>query len=332
MSQFYSDLQEAVSQCIRERQLKHNTARSYRVELRRFVDWTVAEKKLTAFREFESLHLSEFLGWVVQLRAQKVKTPSSSFTVNVASLEQTRRIVKAFLQWLAMEKRLVPSSSWSGDYEIPSQMRIPSSGVAKSRKSLSYMTKEVCEVLLAQHDPISFGEIRDALMANLAFWCCATTSELAAMRAHHLDIRRHRIELDANTENTRQVSIPQHLYTLARDYLSLRKKQIRDSGDHHGYLFVNDGSMQALQPWTIRRRVSTTCGTSSSYGPTPQKLRRAFLHLCEPLSICSMETAYRSGNQLLTLRAGEHDIDHQSLDLVVSALRTQRHNSAITVG
>lgn len=324
MSLFYTDLLALTEQWIKERQLKSNTVRSYRVEISRLTDWLVAHKKVNSYDDLRRASLAEFLKWIAESRANKAAAPNL-FVANEASLNQTRRIARAFLLWVASQKGLPLSASWN-DADLPAseQRSTPKNPVLAS----VLLPKAACDILLANHGPTTFEAARDVLMANMAFWCCATTSELASLLVDEMQIRRGAIDIRFSGENARQVCLPPHLDALARNYLHRRQKQ--KSTGPVDYLFVEEVSALPLKSWTIRRRVAAACASDQTHELTPQKLRRAFIETCSPLSISGRDTAYRSGNHAIRMAASSHDLDAAALNSVVIALKDREAIAALS--
>jgi hypothetical protein len=296
----------AVAAWVGGRDLRPSTRRAYLLELGRLEEWGAARSSMSATTDLQSFDMQAFLRWVSDAHA----TRHDGALPSRGSIEQTKRIVSAFLRYWATQAEVPARDAWTVD--AASLRDIAGAADVEALESVCInKAKSHCNILLGQ----DFSESRaGGLMANLAFWCCATSGEIAAMRQGDMSPDSSEIRVGRGRQ-WRTVRIPRHLGDQLLDHLKMLPAR-RESLP----LFMS-ARHKALRASAVRAAVRKALGSDATAAP-PQELRRAFLALARPQPVPTSDVAYRAGNTGMRARASRRDVAGVALQGIARQLRS----------
>jgi hypothetical protein len=271
-----TEFDAAVQHWIGSKDLRPNTTRAYRLEMQRLHDWVILGKKqlVVAIQAFDML---EFLEHIVLQHAVRHEGRAPT----PASLQQTKRIVGAFIRHLAEDKQLPLSRSWSVEH---SDVRdLVDHGVEDYESRCLAEASALSGVLLAKR-----AKRQSDVVINLAFWCCASALEISALKCKDVALADGTVHL---AENRRTCAIPQHLIAMLSTYLAGRSA--------HAPVILG-ADKRPMPPWLISK-VLRESAPESGNAPTPRRLRRAFVNLATPQALSARVLAQHIGN--ISIRA-----------------------------
>lgn len=270
-----TEFDAAVQRWLGSKDLRPNTTRAYHLEMQRLHDWVIlGEKQLVvAIQKFDML---EFLEHVVFQHAARHEGRAPT----PASLQQTKRIVGAFIRHLAEDKQLPLSRSWSAKHSDVSSL--VDHGVEDYKSRCIAEASALSGVLLARQ-----AKRQNDVVINLAFWCCASALEISVLKCKDVALTDGTVRLGRN----RTCTIPQHMISMLRTYLTGRSA-------HAPVIFGAD--KRPMPPWLISK-VLRESGKESGNAPTPRRLRRAFVNMATPQALSARVLAQHIGN--ISIRA-----------------------------
>jgi site-specific recombinase XerD len=313
ISSFHFLLKQSAQSWIQERHLKPNTVRSYSVEIDRFSEWVCVRKRVTSFAELQNMDLAEFVKFVASRRLLK-REPNTK--LNGPSLDQTRRIIQAYLRWLVLTGKAKNGEKWS--MKPDNVMQLAGKGREVANYNLLDLIRQAQNVLLATETTHDYRKLRDALLANMAFWCCATTSELANIKLDQVKLIRDEVLTEIDGEQARHLRLPGHLRPTMMAYLRLRRKRNTEHSVQPAFLFTTGSSEEGLQHWKVRRCVRSALGDAPN--ASPQRLRRAFMQVLEPAPCHAGDKAYRAGLRSILTNSTGTDLSPQMIDQITKTV------------
>lgn len=271
-----TEFDAAVQRWLGSKDLRPNTTRAYHLEMQRLHDWVILGKKqlVVAIQAFDML---EFLEHIVLQHAVRHEGRAPT----PASLQQTKRIVGAFIRHLAEDKQLPLSRSWSAEHSDIS--RLVDHGVEDYESRCLAEASALSGVLLAKR-----ATRQSDVVINLAFWCCASAHEISALKCKDVALTDGTVSIGGNR---RRCTIPQHLIAMLRTYLTGRSA-------HEPVILGAD--RRPMPPWLISKALRES-GKEAGNAPTPRRLRRAFVNMATPQALSARVLAQHIGN--ISIRA-----------------------------
>lgn len=310
MNIFLNKIRQDFDEWISLKPIKPNTIKAYENEVYRFIKW-VDQEGFKNYKELRNLDFKFFLEWVVESQANRLKT-EIKYEYNAKSIEQTRRIVYSFLKWLSTKGKVVHGDRWIvRPYQFSMDKNAEIKRKLSNKMSVDELKRSTSMLSISQEDKKSFGKIRNKLMANIAFWGCATTSELKALKVTDVLVRKSYIKVTIGLNKARQVFMPSKLNKPFEKYMELRRERLRNKCE---YLFTNENSIEMMNNWTIRRCVEQIIEKKLEIKITPQKLRKTFIEYSKYRKIKADELACQCGNQSLVIHSGGKQISIKQLN------------------
>ncbi|MBA4291227.1 MAG: hypothetical protein C0439_19855 [Pseudomonas sp.] len=289
------------------RDLKPLTRRAYLLELGRLEDWLVVVLGAKTMSELQSFGMPEFLCWMRDSHAAR----HGGALPSRGSVEQTKRIVSAFLRDWAKESGVPMRESW----EVDNQSLREIAGLVDTQAM-----DQSCLEIAKTHSKLLLGQSGSeypvgSLMANLAFWCCAHSTEIAAMRQGDVKSHTQMVRLGQGNQQ-RDVGVPEHVGRQLSEHLrALPVKQAL-------LPLFPDGAGKPLKSSAVSTRVRKAFGRPDNRRAGPRQLRRAFLALARPQPVSGGDLAYRAGNAGIRASSSSHDFPAGILQRIARQLQT----------
>jgi len=306
----FSELAELAEQWLTTRPLRPNSVRAYEAELQRLFEWI----DLAGARNLKDIDLKLFLTWT---RDQFVATSHGAIP-RLGSLQQTKRIVAAFLRYAALMRNEPECIAW----RVPTHHLEQLSARPEQPEDLISLGR-----LLASRDhPVLLdpcaGTVEDLssrLLAAIAFWAAATCSELVAIKCGDVDAAG--ILTIGWGERKRRAQLPAAVHQATRCHIERQRRQFATTKSSPLFLSAAGGEMSAA---ALRRRLRALT-PEEALRASPRSLRRLFAHLAGSHSIAPGASAYRQGRKQSRQRALSRDLDStelRTLHQAVSGLAT----------
>ena len=209
MSKKYPAMDLAFEAWCEGRPLTPNTRRAYRREIERFAGWLEGQPS----QRLAGRHLQSYLHVLTSADPKHLASAGIAKPLSHGSLLQTKRILGAFLLWLAAE----------GDCELSAAMVIKAwcpkpASTDLSSPSFPMLYQGHAATKVEEH--ISLRVLRDRCIQHIGFWSGATRQELAALETRDLRTNRGilRIRLSSRTGPTLWLNLPDICLTWWRAY------------------------------------------------------------------------------------------------------------------
>lgn len=309
-SAWFSELAELAEQWLTTRPLRPNSVRAYEAELQRLFEWI----GLAGARSLKDIDLKLFLTWT---RDQFV-VASHGAIPRLGSLQQTKRIVSAFLRYAALMRDEPESIAWRVPTHHLEQLSVRSEQ-AEDLISLG-------RLLASQDDPVLLDpcagtteDLSSRVLAAIAFWAAATCSELVALKCGDIDAAG--ILTIGWGDRKRRVQLPAAVHEATRRHIERQRRHFAATKNSALFLSAAGGEMSAA---ALRRRLRALT-PEEALPASPRSLRRLFAHLAGSHSIAPGATAYRQGRKQSRQRSLNRDLDPaelRTLHQAVSGLAT----------
>lgn len=313
---FISEFDAASMTWCKSRSLRPNTERSYLLELNRLRDWSVTCLKPHSIDDLTRFDMTAFLKWMDQQYSIK----HLGLHPCQSSQQQTRRIIASFMKDWAMRLQIPNRKTWFVPAQKISEVMGNADSERKRRETLveiSHNKNKLFEV--PSKEPL---ELRNQLMANLAFWCCATTAEIMKLEVLDVSSKYDQISLGVNHTRARSILVPPHLKAMLKKHLfQIASKENRQKNQTP--LFPGP-TKNALSASGIRKAVKCAFSKNSIKALPPRNLRRAFIELAVKEENSIEHLAYRAGKKTIVVKSSGRDIQRKQLIDVEAMLRDER--------
>lgn len=300
-----ADLPSLAERWLHSRQLRPNTVRAYEHELSRFFEWLVVGPA----GRLQDLDLQEFLHW----RSNEFAAANGGVLPRVGSLLQAKRIVASFLRFAAAQLDQAESERWRPASTQIAALADSTDDAAALRTLGEILADGGSRSVLLQPSEAVWGErLDDRLLTAIAFWTCATTTELTRLRLADVSVDGT-ITIGEGAAR-RRVALPA---SIARELLAYIKPRTR-RGRSRETVFVGENG-NALSPSSLRRRLNALA-TQDGVRPSPRTLRRLFAQLAAPQPISPGATAYRQGKKQARNASEGRDLMDGELAALCNAL------------
>lgn len=278
------DIVELINLWSEERGLATNTQRAYALEVERFAYWISCIRGMSIY-SCTSQHIVEYFD-VLQLdpsnqhsqfhiRRRKALSPSS--------VEQTRRILKAFYEWGVRTRRLATNPLWDLRPQV-------------SQQELSNTLVKQPEI-----DPIvsrsatldmSEGALRLASIIHLGFWVGASAAEIAELTVNDLELNEGGAYLSLplrHSPSKTKVELPPQVAETLQNYLGKRYgEKLASLTGEEPLISSLDGAF-AVTGWAIWRTVHAWQDSQRPMDVSTPKglraLRRSFIEIASSVGI-----------------------------------------------
>jgi site-specific recombinase XerD len=310
---FIAEFEAASVTWCKSRSLRPNTERSYLLELNRLRDWAVICLKAHSIEDLARFDMTVFLKWMHQqyLIKHLGLHPCQS------SQQQTRRIIESFMKDWAMRSQIPNRKAWF----VPVQKITEIMGNVDSARNRNENFVEIFanKNKLFEHPSKEPLELRNKLMAHLAFWCCATTSEIMKLRVMDVSPKYDQISISGKDAQVRLVLVPPHMQILLKKYLfhTVAKEERQKNQTS---LFAGH-TKSALSAGGIRKAVKCVFEKNAVASLPPRDLRRAFIELVVAKENSIEHLAYRAGKKTIIVKSSGRDIQRKKINDVEVMLR-----------
>ena len=170
-------------------------------------------------------------------------------------------------------------------------------------------------ILLGQSERLELAQSRRLIVANLAFWCSATTAEIAALEFRHLQLKRTpaTVILGEGTQRMRMVVLPKHLRQLLRRYHREIEQYFENAEiERSDHLIEDLRTGQQVTGWTIWW-LCKGATDSSLHGRSPQWYRTEFSRYAERQRFIPGVVPAQRGNAQWLVPRGTHSLSETDL-------------------
>lgn len=313
---FISEFEIASANWCESRFLSANTKRAYLLELNRLRNWAVINLKAHSISDLVRFDMTVFLQWVHQQYSIK----HLGLHPCQSSQQQTRRIIGSFMKDWAMGLQIPNRQTWF----VPAQKFSEIMGNTNSART----TKENLAEIFINKNKLFEGSsneplvLRNQLMANLAFWCCATTAEIMKLKVMDVSSKYDQITLGVNEAQVRLVLVPPHMKAMLKKHLfhiaTIESRQKNQTSLFPGH------SKSTLSASGIRKAVKCAFSKNSIQALPPRNLRRAFIELTVAEESSIEHLAYRAGKKTIVVKSSGRDIQRKQLIDVEAMLRDEK--------